>query len=498
MAVQPLSSPPPSNAQLVGQQLAAIIEQQAAASQPLAPDDPVEFAEDCGIFLWSMQQRIAHAVMEYDRVTVASCNSSGKTFLFADLALWWVLRWPRGDAQVVVTGPNYSAITEGVMEEARKIHATNDLPGRFGIQKLYLDGPNDSEVLAITGRALAQTDRGGSGARGKHAKHLLVLVEEADGLTKSDMEVIESWAAGGDAHVCMISNPRKKRSPFGEAMKPGSGWHAIWIGYEDCPAWTGESVPSHVASVLIQPAYVERVRKSDGEGSSRFAWSCQGKFPQHGDESYIGDDLVEAAVARDIPPDGRIVLGLDPGGGGDPSSLWKRQGMHARPVDLQSRNNPDADTVSREVMRKATELGASEIRVDDFGVGAEHAAKLSASAKGTGIRIIGVNMGRAVPPAVQGKVKVRFKNQRARCCWQLRQELLRGELDLPEHDKLADDIAELRALPPTLKNSPLQFERKELMKQRLGRSPDDLDALILTGPVSDKRIKKRAIQVWRR
>jgi hypothetical protein len=74
----------------------AVAEQEAvpAAESPYL-HDPVGFiTERLGEHVWSKQRQIAEAVRDHRRVAVPSAHETGKSFIAARIAAWWIRRSP--------------------------------------------------------------------------------------------------------------------------------------------------------------------------------------------------------------------------------------------------------------------------------------------------------------------------------------------------------------------------------------------------------------------
>src|ERR1041385_6585970 len=94
-------------------------------------DDPGGFARDIlGVTWWQVQLEIALSVRDNPRTAVAACYASGKTFVAACIALWWLCT--RRPALVVTTAPTGRLVKLLLWREIRKLHrrAKRRLPGR--------------------------------------------------------------------------------------------------------------------------------------------------------------------------------------------------------------------------------------------------------------------------------------------------------------------------------------------------------------------------------
>ena len=500
--------------------------------------DPVAWADRLGVAHWSMQREIARSLLDYRSTVVVSCNGTGKTFWLAFLMLWWCNYYPAADARVVVTGPGYRTVAKGLWDEAKLLHAAHGLPGRITENDYKIPFPNpDSRTerrMAYSFAAADQARKGRSTTTGAHAKHLLVIVEEAGGLSEQANRAIETYGAGGTPHYCRIGNPEIVGTPYYRASLPESGHHVINVGADDCPAFTGESVEAPLEEVLINPEFLEQQARDHGTESDVYACSVLGKFPTESSLSYYPLAWVDRAHAADLEPapDDPIILGCDIGGGGDPTEVYIRQGPRARRVTpVAIRHSPDGGVVGTGIADLAYELGAAKVVIDSLGDNGADALQAcsdrvkalcrsqvdelrevkrekpprglvsreqriatrrrdaSLEAEVAGIkqarpRVVGVNTG---APADNSE---RYANIKAEIHDAGRQRLREGSCDLDPLDHvLTQELLSARSAPPIGKREKVELKVHEI--KRLGHSPDRRDAWLLT--FADKRRKLRLV-----
>ena len=438
-----------------------------------ADPDPVAWMEKLGVRLWSKQAEIARSVASKSVTVVQSSNSSGKTALAGMLAIWWPLRWGAGKGQVVITGPNWGTIADGVMKEAGRFHADHDLPGRVGQSRFHLPY-RGKETLAALGRALAQTGRGAAGGLGQHAPHLLVIAEEAIGLSPTDYETLATWTAGGDASLLVLSNPRgSKRSPYGKMV---AAYGAIKIGWEDMPACTGAEpdIPG-----LMTRDYYERQVAVHGEDSAFVAWSCRGEFPAVGSGGQFPADVIERAIRASWDEGSPVFGGLDAGGSGDPNVLYLLAGRRLRHRKLQTRASGDPAQVAAEVAAVCRLRGVRRLAVDAFGVGAKHAAALTAELSSDPTTVIPVLVGDKARSVQIGLTKQKVKNKKARAALVMSRDMRDGDLDIdPADDTLLEELEAVH--PVNVESGVHQLESRDQFVARTGHSPDHFTAAYLT------------------
>ena len=175
----------------------------------------------------------------------------------------------------------------------------------------------------------------------------------------------------------------------------------------------------------------------------------------------------EDARSSEEPP----VFGVDVGGGGDRSVTFKRHGGRFRRV--WSSEKPDTMDTLEDLMADAEDHGCADIRVDEIGIGKglTDAGKRHETAKRLKIKVRGINVGK------NARDKVHFHNLRAQGFWALRELFREGLIDIdPDDEDLAADLVELRY---SRQAGRIKIEEKAQVKVRLGRSPDDGDAIML-------------------
>lgn len=155
---------------------------------------------------------------------------------------------------------------------------------------------------------------------------------------------------------------------------------------------------------------------------------------------------------------------------------------------------PDGAIVAGIVVALTTD--AAPIHVDVIGVGSSVVDHLESN----GIHVVGIN-GAEKPAEGARDVatgKLKFRNKRAECYWRFREMLeprVRVGVTLPPDTKLKADLCAPRwKLTP----SGILVESKDEIKKRLGRSPDDGDAVVLCSVNTDKRTSSHLGRTWRR
>lgn len=163
--------------------------------------DPVGFIRDVlGGEPWSAQEELAEAVRGEPLTVVRSCNSAGKDWMAARLALWWTY-CRRG--LVLLTGPTERQVREIVMTEVRTAFAKAKLlPGELFERALRVDREGRIGILAFTSTEASKLT-------GFHAPRVLAIVTEAQGSRGLDVRGAPSvrYRRGG-------SHPGRRQPPL--------------------------------------------------------------------------------------------------------------------------------------------------------------------------------------------------------------------------------------------------------------------------------------------
>lgn len=191
-------------------------------------------------------------------------------------------------------------------------------------------------------------------------------------------------------------------------------------------------------------------------------------FQESGDRFYDADDVARAMSSK-LKPDKNdpIVLGVDPARTGDRTVLVLRQGRVVR--DIWVYDHMDTMLLTGIVSKKIREFDV-DMTFIDYGLGYGTVDRLKEL--GFGHVVTGVHF--SAKPADK-----QYLNKRAEMAFAFRDWLKDGEVRLPNSDDMAVDIG---AMPDFKINSngKLHFAPKDDIKEELGRSPDILDAIMLT------------------
>lgn len=402
------------------------------------------------------------------------CIPTHNSRLSATLVNWWVDTHPVDDTTVVTTATNWKQVRNVLWKEIPRVKAVAGIRGKVNADATWkMDDRQDPIAFGMK-----PDDKDESGFQGVHDQYVLVIMDEAGGISKEIFTAADAITTNKFARILAIANPNDPSCYMAEVykremrLKPEErSWNIIQFGAYDTPNFTGEVVPVEVATRLVQVDWVEARKKEWGEDDPRFVARVLGEFPDVSDDGLFNmGRVMQSMEAYDTsePDEGMpITLGVDVARyGSDSSVIVSNQGgyirIHGR---YQGLNGPE---LARKVGELATEMGAVEIRIDAIGVGASVLDSIYSF----------------VPPSmsvvgIHGNAKsgdsTKWFNYRAAMYDQFAKAVADGRVYLPDDDELHNEIASIKY---EYRGSALLIESKENMRKRGIKSPDVLDAVI--------------------
>ena len=181
---------------------------------------------------------------------------------------------------------------------------------------------------------------------------------------------------------------------------------------------------------------------------------------------------IRDAVDKELEPNGDKIAGVDVSRYGEDETVFiLRQGR--KTLHIEAWSHQDTTYSAGRTARLIREYEPVETRIDIVGVGAGVFDPLKAE----GYSVKAVNVGEAALD------KELYVNKRAEYFNLLAKRFSKGEIDIPDHPKLASQLAGLKY---SYVGTKLKMQSKEEMRKAGGKSPDYADALMLAFSGGDR------------
>jgi hypothetical protein len=421
----------------------------------------------------AQQLDIIDNFIKYRFIAVRSGNKIGKTTVVAWLILWFMCCWR--DARVPCTSPSENQLKKGIWNEVGKWY--RKLPDFFK-QEFYLTAEaltNKTNGTSWQAYIKTATKENPEVLSGAHSDNIFVVMDEGSAIDGDIINNILPLLGSVNAYCIIIGNPMRASGYYFDLFhgKPSIFRKLLKYSSED--------------SILMSKELIAAWEQSYGRESSYFKVHVLGDFPDSDEDTLIPLWAVDDAKARIIDAgeykDADIVWGVDVGLDHDVSVIVKRQGRKV--LDIKKYKQVK-DTVKLCGLIKEEYINDSnkglkpvEIRIDSIGIGRGSLDIL----RDWELPIKGINVGEA--PQEKG----RFANMKAELWYLCRDWFVQECPYIPDDGDLIIDL--LSATYQTNSSGKIKMESKDLVKKRIGRSPDTGDALILTfkkGPSYDYQI----------
>ena len=264
--------------------------------------------EVLGVTPWQKQIEILESVRDNKVTAVKSCHAAGKSFVAASATLWFLYNHPR--SVVITTAPTDRQVSGILWKEIRAAHQRAKVPlrGECLTQELRLD--TDWWAIGFTAPEYT-ADK----FQGFHAEYILVIADEASGISEDIFEAIDGVLTSDQSRLLMIGNPT---NPAGRFHKEFAGTDAarITIDAFNTPNFTRYGITEQdilsgtwqekitgplPAPYLVTPGWVSDRAKRWGIESPLYKARVLAEFPVSSADTLISLHLIEAAVERTLP-----------------------------------------------------------------------------------------------------------------------------------------------------------------------------------------------------
>ena len=423
--------------------------------------DPVLFSREViGINPDDWQCELLRAVAdpEIRRVSCRSGHGVGKSTAVALAAVWHVLM--RVPSKTVVTAPTSAQLFDACFAEMKNIAKRLKPPfdDLLEIKSDRIELKSQPETTFISCRTSRQEQP--EALAGVHADSVLLLADEASGISPNIFEAASGSMSGHNATTVLTGNPTRNTGFFYDTHnRLKDDWYTMHVSCVDSPR--------------VADDFVEDMKKRYSEDSPAYHVRVLGNFPPSEEDTVIPVALIDQAMNNDIKihEDTPAIWGLDVARqGSDSSVLAKRQGPIVHPLtvwrnldlmQLTGAVKAEYDAIDNPAKRPV------EIIVDSNGFGAgvlDRLRELDLPARGLNV-------------SERALQKETYLNLRAELWFKIKSWLEGMDVKLPRDDALWAELAAPRY--HFTSSGKLQVESKEAMKKRGVASPDRADAVAL-------------------
>lgn len=397
------------------------------------------------------------------KISIRSAVGVGKTAFVSWLAIHFVLF--RDDSKTIVTSPSFNQLMDGIIPEVNKW--AGRLPPWLRAQLIFTSErvsrkPDTANNFISFRTARKETPEA---LQGIHAKHVLLLVDEASGVHETVYEAGQGTMSTAGSIAVLISNPTRVTGLFYKTHKK---LKKIWKTYK---------VTSFM-STRVDRKFPEQMAATYGLNSQQYKVRVLGEFPEGNADSVIPRTWVEQATQREVYPTGRElkVWGVDPGRGGDPTGFCERTGRGI--TELREWYDENVMAIVGHVKVKWDDLVPSQrpvaVFVDVIGLGAGVVDRLEE----LGLPVVAVNV------AEMAAMKDRYVRMRAELwhegrlffekkdCW------ISSAIDEALVEKFVEECSETAFKEHS--SGKLDVESKKDLKSRGVDSPNLTDAFLMT------------------
>ena len=447
---------------------------------------------------WSLQDRIIESVRDNEITAVPACHGPGKTREAARVALWFLLGFPQ--SKVITSAPTWRQVEKLLWAEIR--HCIKSSKYDLGL-KLPPKAPE--AYVDDNWYAIGLSTNEGERIQGFHARHILVIIDEASGVDDEIYDAVEGLLSSGvTVRLLLLSNTTRAEGFFYQLCTTPVAANVIKIGVFDTPNFAGIkdayfaaatkeerievllSVKELVHDYLVNPAWAARLIRHYGEDSQIFRIRALAEFPTEEPDQLFPLWMVERSqhlweklvakhwwagsgsmMARKQGFGGPIDLGCDIARYGNSESGIApiANGICAPLLTWTKASAPE--TAGR-IYTFAQRLRAHRVRIDDDGVGGPVLDNcVKAGLQGI-VRFLGGQ------PAKQ---KRRYLNARCESYFELQEALQAEELALPPDPKLLGQLTILRYWLND--DGQLCVTTKEQLREEGKVSPDRADMVMM-------------------
>jgi hypothetical protein len=411
------------------------------------------------------------------KCAVRGPHGLGKTTIAAWVVLWFATTREKAgvDWKVVTTASVWRQLEHYLWPEIRKwAHRIQDVSWDPE-QKL-----NQLSLKLFFGSAFAVASDQPTAIEGAHADHILYILDEAKAILPETWDAVEGAFSTGEAYALAISTPGATQGRFYDIHRRRPGYEDWWVRHV--------TLQEAIKAGRVNEEWAEARKRQWGEQSSVYQNRVLGEFAAQDESAVIPLAWLEAAQERwhQFKTFGSLTqIGLDVARSGGDKTVFALRHQQAVSELIRLNGAQTMETTGRLVAMLQHNPKARAV-VDVIGVGAgvvDRTRELLLQAPNGDINHV-LNRVWAFNGAEGTRMRdfsgeLGFLNKRSASWWTMREILdPRNNMPvaLPDDDNLTGDLT--APMWGTHSRGLIQVEKKDDLIKRLGRSPDDGDAVV--------------------
>jgi len=427
-----------------------------------------------------MFEALPKAIETRKPLVIGSGHAQGKDFFASCVSLWFLNNFY--PSKVITTGPTDRQVKEIMWAEieGRWNQATVKLPGRIMTCKIDVE-PN----WFMIGFTTKETGQMTGKFQGFHSPNLLVIVTEAQAVSDQIYEQLDGILTSKNSLLIMIGNPLRSSGRFAKYLKDTTNNISMNLSCLDSPNYIEKE---EVIPGMASYEWVEDKRKRWGEDHPLWHSRVLGQLPKVAIDSVFYPDLVDRMVTQ-IPNvvQRRIVVSVDPARFGDDECVITG-GVSGRVVKKTVLPMSSAPEVCSHTLQMVKLIGANHIIIDADGLGGPIADFL---------RKLKPNRVELQEVYGQGKPEdeEHYANNRTEIFFYAKDQAEKGYCSIDDDDYLKEELLE-----PTYEfnmRGRMQLEKKDDIKERLGRSTNRADSWVMNIWAQKSSAIVRTQDAWR-
>lgn len=426
---------------------------------------PAQMVRDLfGVEPDAWQLEVLEAFPNNQRIAMKASKGVGKTCLLAWLA--WNFLLTRPQPKIAATSITADNLADNFWTEMSVWQQKSPLlKEMFEHTKTRIFAKDHSETWWMSARPWsksADAQSQGNTLAGLHADYIMFILDESGGIPDSVMISADAALSScKEGHIIQAGNPIMLEGPLYRACTvERSLWYVVEISSDP-------DNPKRASRVSIQ--WARDMIAKHGRDNPYTLVNVFGQFPPGSFNALIGPDEIDAAMRRSYTEyeygNFARVLGIDVAReGGDCSVIFPRQGLQAfMPMQYRNINGTAGADITA---RKWREWDADAAFVDNTGgFGSSWIDNLHR----LHFDPIGVHFN-------EKSANPRYANKRTEMIFECVEWIKNGGA-LPNVTELKDALTKTTY---GFKGDKVFVEPKDIIKEKLGYSPDHLDALALT------------------